>query len=209
MDGPSLTELFKVAGGLQGMQAEALTDAVLAWRGDRQLTEAGDSAYYARPDASYRPHGARFQALAELLMVRGVTADLFEKVEPHLTLFGSGKVNVNTAGVVVLEILGRRWAGSPPVARDLAERIVESRKRGGVFRKAGAGDLVRAIDEVLKLTPEEASLLKSMSRSMQCGAACFGGGVTAWTGGAARSGSADVAFVYDRRQRRFVYWHER
>jgi len=40
--------------------------------------------------------------VAELLGVRGMTAALLERVRPHLTLLGSGQINVNLADRPVL-----------------------------------------------------------------------------------------------------------
>jgi general secretion pathway protein K len=72
-------------------------------------------------DSDRRPHGAEnfdyqtrgyvckdgpFENVEELLLVKGMTPELYHQVEEHVTVFGSGRVNLNTAGRDVLQTLG-------------------------------------------------------------------------------------------------------
>jgi len=38
-------------------------------------------------------------------MVKGITADIYKKIFPYLTVYGDGKINVNTADKLVLQSL--------------------------------------------------------------------------------------------------------
>jgi hypothetical protein len=62
--------------------------------------------YYEDLEMPYESKDHKFQSIEELLLVRGITRDLFEKVEPFVTVYGEGVVNINTAAREVLIWLG-------------------------------------------------------------------------------------------------------
>lgn len=73
-----LQRLFEAL-GLDRRSAQALVDAVEDWRDPdsyHRLNGAEESYYLALP-GSYRPANADFQSVEELLLVRGVTPELF------------------------------------------------------------------------------------------------------------------------------------
>src|SRR6266516_2968029 len=78
----------------------------LALGAERVLVRAHDTGAardaYLAAGARMLPRNGPFQSLAELLGVRGMSASLFERVRPHLTLLGSGQINVNLADRPVL-----------------------------------------------------------------------------------------------------------
>ena len=45
------------------------------------------------------------ESLDELLLVNGMTKDIFERIKDYVTVWGSGMVNINTAGREVLWLL--------------------------------------------------------------------------------------------------------
>ena len=61
-----------------------------------------------------------FDVLVELLLVKEMTQEIFDKVEGYLTVYGDGKVNLNTADVLVLKSLGMRDS--------LAEKVITFRE---------------------------------------------------------------------------------
>lgn len=78
--------------------------AVLDWRDpddDRRLRGAEAEDY-----PGSEPRNGPFRSLEELLMVRGMTAEIFESVKPYLTIAGGAAVNINTASGSVLTALG-------------------------------------------------------------------------------------------------------
>ncbi len=70
-------EIMKVP-GLENDVAEA----ILSWRG--QGTNVAETDYYASLRPPYLPRGGPFETIRELLMVRGVTPDLFFGRDVHL-----------------------------------------------------------------------------------------------------------------------------
>ncbi len=88
---------------------EEIIFSIRAWRGDsgldpEQLT--AEDNYYASLERPYTRKEKPFETLEELLLVRGMEGELFEKIAPLLTVYGGGTVNLNTASVEVLVALG-------------------------------------------------------------------------------------------------------
>lgn len=107
---PALERLFRKVAGLDETSAQELAASVIDWRdGDSQLSIPLGSA----EDIDYRnlphPYEARdqnFEILDELLLVNGMSQDLFEKIKDYVTIYGSGKININTVPRAVLLSLG-------------------------------------------------------------------------------------------------------
>jgi type II secretory pathway component PulK len=81
--------------------------AILAWRDpkkDMDLTK--DSAY---DSLGYERKGGDFSAVEELLLVDGMTPEIYNSIRDHVTVYGEGegkgKVNINTASERVLRAL--------------------------------------------------------------------------------------------------------
>ncbi len=107
--------LFERVSGLGKENANELVYGLLDWMDS-------DSAYghpqYGAEDRHYeglrKPYSSKdapYETLDEALLVKGMTPELFEKIRPYVTVFGSGRVNVNTARREVLTALGFSEAG--------------------------------------------------------------------------------------------------
>lgn len=91
-------------------QAEEVVDAIKDWiDADDEVTGNGaEGAYYAGLDRPYAAKNASLDCIEELLMVKGVSRELFYGTRETaglvqcLTVFGDGKININTAPKAVL-----------------------------------------------------------------------------------------------------------
>ncbi len=85
-----------------------IADAVMDWRGASQDTkDAPDKdAYYNHLENPYKRKNGDFTVPEELLLVKGMTTEVFNSVKRYITVFGDGKVNINTASKKVLLALG-------------------------------------------------------------------------------------------------------
>jgi len=111
-------------------EAKALVAAIKDWLDpDDETTEGGgaESEYYQSQE---KPRGCKngpMTSLAELLLVRGMTEALYfgkeggPGLKDLLTLYSDGKININTAGPLVLQALL-----SPSTPPETAESWVES-----------------------------------------------------------------------------------
>lgn len=123
-----ISNLFKIS-GVQGSELDIIADSIIDWRDENHeyhLNGAEDDYYMSLP----RPYGAKdapFDTVEELLLVKGMSPDIFygsgkfgadldknealvsefKGVAGQLTVWGDGKININTAGKEVLKaVLG-------------------------------------------------------------------------------------------------------
>jgi general secretion pathway protein K len=84
--------------------ADRLAQTIADWRDADDLHRArgAERDQYLRDRAAVLPPNRPFQRVAELQDVRGMTPEVFARVRPHLTVLGSGQVNLNSAGREVL-----------------------------------------------------------------------------------------------------------
>jgi general secretion pathway protein K len=100
--------------GVEKSVRDVIIDSILDWRdpNDEHRLNGAESDYYLGLPTPYRSKNADFASVDELLQVRGVTPELLygrpeaPGLAEHLTVFGSGSVNLNTASPVVLRALG-------------------------------------------------------------------------------------------------------
>lgn len=104
---------------------DALVPAILDWLDgdtDTRFPNGAEDDYYSELDQPYRAANRRFAALEELKLVRGVDAEVYAKLAPHVTVLpGDTAINVNTAGLAILRSL------SPAIDSGTAAQIVNAR----------------------------------------------------------------------------------
>jgi len=116
--------------GLKERQASEIVDAIIDWVDDNEeITGLGaESSYYASKAPPYAAKNEALDCIEELLMVKGITNDLFAgtKEKPPLrqfvTIYGTGAISINTAPKMVLRSL------SPDISVELADKMDEFRK---------------------------------------------------------------------------------
>ena len=103
-----LQRFFKECGGLTQEDALALAESILDWRreGDEESMYGAGNQYYKSLSPPYLPRHQDLKTLQELLYIKGMTPELYEKILPYVTLESSGFVNLNTAPRPVLLALG-------------------------------------------------------------------------------------------------------
>jgi general secretion pathway protein K len=115
--------------GLDAEEAENIVDAIKDWIDeDNEVTRFGaEDSYYLTLEKPYPCKNGPFEFLEELLLVRGVTRELFYGTEEshgisrYLSTYGEGKININTAPALVLRALSDR------IDQDLAEEMIAYR----------------------------------------------------------------------------------
>jgi DNA uptake protein ComE-like DNA-binding protein len=93
---------------LQNMTPDVAT-AIVNWRGGNSATGAAEAQYYGGLQPPYQPRNGPFQTVRELLMVRGVTSQLFLGRDVHQNGLLAPDVGKDSAGSVESQDLG--WAG--------------------------------------------------------------------------------------------------
>jgi general secretion pathway protein K len=109
----------------------AVADAVVDWLDLDENPRVGgaESSYYLGLPNPYRAKNDLFDTIGELRLVRGVTAEVFEKLRPFVTVSSSGLVNINTAPKEVLMSLsaGTDMAEGGAIDAKIADEIIQYR----------------------------------------------------------------------------------
>ncbi len=98
----------QVGGGTKTYTAQEIAAAIVDWRDvdDNPEPRGAESSFYASLNPPYPCKNAPFETVEELLLVRGIDFDFYLKFKEFVTVFGDGKVNLNTAASQVLQALG-------------------------------------------------------------------------------------------------------
>ena len=106
--------------GVEATEGEALMDCILDWTDGNDLhrLNGAESDYYLQLPQPYRAKDGPFDRVEELLLVKGMTRELFEGLPAKstederrpglhelLTTISAGRVNVNTASPLVLHVM--------------------------------------------------------------------------------------------------------
>ena len=150
--------------------------AVARWRqaSAPPLSTADDDDYYSSLPHPYPRKRSDYESVEELLLVRGMTPELYAALAPLVTVY-SRSVNVNTATPRTLAALG--------VGPSLAGKIMAFRAgAGGTFSSAAA------LSQSLSLTPQESAQLAAAAPFLGVGSRAFRMDVEVWPGDAAERG---------------------
>jgi|GEM_PF-1091161 len=136
--------LFKQFGLIDESASEVIA-AIKAWRGDKDSLDMDD--YYQAQDPPYHCKKSKFDAIEEILLVKGVTPEIFYGIDTnengiidfnevglkgYITVYGDGTVNINTAPEIVLKAaLGNEI---------IANYILEARRVGKWFTTVAVDD---------------------------------------------------------------------
>lgn len=121
---------FLTAHKLEELVAETITDSILDWLDEDDLhhINGAEKDFYATLPEPYEPKNGPFESIEELVLVKGITPQIFELLRDHLTIYGSGKININFASREVL-------LSVPGMPLEMAEAIVQLRKKRGKIKK--------------------------------------------------------------------------
>lgn len=110
----------------------SVADAVLDWLDNDEAPRVGgaESSYYLALPYPYKSKNDLFDTVEELRLVRGVTPEVFDKLRPFVTIYSSGKVNINTAPKEILMALsaGQGETSFGEIDDKMADAIIASRQ---------------------------------------------------------------------------------
>ena len=127
-------------------EVDEIVDSIIDWRdkNDLHMLNGAEEDYYRSLPEPYSCKDGKFDVLDELLLVKGMTEELFygseatddeeiiEGVAKYFTVTGSNTVNLNTASMIVLETF---------FGNKLANDIMNQREAGRVTRTIASGKL--------------------------------------------------------------------
>lgn len=162
LDAKVLSPFFQKVGGIKQEAADEIAYSVVDWRDtDNSLSHpeyGAEDDYYEDLEIPYESKDYKFESIEELLLVRGMTPEIFERVAPFVTVYGVGVVNINTAPREVLIGLG--------MDEVLADKIMlfrtgadgeQGTRDDNAFKQAG--DWGAELGKQVKMDPNEVSFL--------------------------------------------------
>lgn len=119
-------------------RADRVAQAIADWRDADEFRRGrgAETADYLARGARMLPRNGAFGSVRELRDVAGVDAELFDRVEPFLTVRGSGVVNLNAAAAPVMLSL-------PGMGDEAVTAILRARDRSRPLR--GVNELQEAL----------------------------------------------------------------
>jgi type II secretory pathway component PulK len=205
-DDLTLKRLFTIVLGIEDAQAKDLANSFLNWRAPAgQPANVSEDSYYTGLTHPYKAKHADLEVPDEILLVRGVNQDAWEKLKNYVTIYGDGKVNINTASRSVLLAIG--------LNDDIAEMIIEF--RAGDDRQLGTADdkvfdtasnIVALLNGAFKLTPAQLTNLSDVvSKSLTSTSNYFTIASNASLNNS--KGILSITSVVDK-QGKVIYWQE-
>ncbi|MEI9932273.1 MAG: hypothetical protein WDM89_17445 [Rhizomicrobium sp.] len=121
-------DIFTAAGVTDPQQLSTLADSFEDWQDSDNSARPSGAEAPAYASFGYKPRNSGFRTLGELRMVKGMTNDLYTRLESSLTVFfgESGGFSESTAQPLALQVLGEVAANSPEVMerqRELAGEV--------------------------------------------------------------------------------------
>ncbi len=104
-----------------------LAEAIADWVDVDDVPEpnGAESAYYQTLRPPYMAANAPLQTLSELYLIKGMTKEIVQRLEPYVTVYpqngADGRVNLNTADPMVIQAL------DPRITARMAAEIVQGR----------------------------------------------------------------------------------
>lgn len=157
-----IRSLLERIGKADAEDAIDIAAAIVDWRDKDTAVSIGgaEEEYYQGLSPSYKCKNGEFQIPEELLLVKGMTPEIFSEIKDVITVYGTEKVNVNTAGFDCLYALG--------LGSGLCERIIKFRQ-GGDGQTGTEDDIIfNSPGELLNtgsLFTEEATQINSLVSS--------------------------------------------
>ena len=202
-----IVALLQVAGGLSPDAAARVGESINLARTrlvDKSPTIGGKTGWV---DPHIQP--GPFRSIYELRWVKGISPEVFDKIREYVTVYGGDRVNLNTASAVVLQSVGVCCEGSGgKAAQSLARKILQFRERGGIFKTYHGAGLAEVMGNDAKLTADESRILSSMTRYVTIASDHFRGHSEGWMANGSSSQRRKLDFVWDRKERKFEFWHE-
>ncbi len=206
----SIKRLIVEVLGWGGAEAKGLADAIADWRdyGRHEAQGFFSDDYYKSLEFPYAMKEQPFERPDELLLVKGVDRKIFDALLPFVTVYGDGRININTVSRKVLVALGLDEAVAEKVLK--ARRgvdNVEATQDDHIF--SHTFDVAAETSKVVVVEAREARQIDELNAksllTTESGFYSFVSRVPAADGGYKRI----VTGVFSAFESRIVYWYEK
>lgn len=191
-----LTELLNKAGVINPPE---ITNNICAWRGDSGISIPDYT------DLGYSNKGNKFINKEELMLIKALDREIYDKLKYLVTVWGYGKVNINTTSKEILEALieycKKQIAGTENDPQDLVDRIIRARPANSF------SDLQGKLSAQISLSSGQINILNELQKVGDFKSSCFYIQSSGKINNNKRAYTIDS--VFDRKNKKIMYWHER
>lgn len=108
------------------------SDSVVSSDLKEQRPYGAENDYYESLSNGYRAKNLPIQSVEELLLVKGMTEEIYSKIQPYITLYPSSatdglKINFNTASRKVLQAVAATSASNSGQADQIVDKLISYR----------------------------------------------------------------------------------
>lgn len=177
-------------------EADELVNNIRIWKG-----EVADTTK-TYETLGYLPKASQFANKEELKLVKGVTPEIFHKLQGRISVYGDGLIDLNTVSLDVLQIfcrgIAKSFSYSDDFADDLAKKIIDSRNNAGGYFKN--------ISEVV-IEPTGAEEV-NIFNNLLTNANLISNNFLIEVIGNIGKIKSNLAVVYNRQTKKIIFWHE-
>ena len=145
----TLLETILIACGVEfGTATTAVTNSILDWIDDDDLRrlEGAETPYYMSLEHPYPAKNAPLQSIEELLLIRGIDADLFQGTDEHPGLVDFLTISGDTQKLDINSASPRAMALIPGIRQETIDVIIEHRSGGRIRNMSDLAAHLDALD---------------------------------------------------------------
>ncbi|MBU0477278.1 general secretion pathway protein GspK [bacterium] len=182
-----------------------IADYIVDWLDSNSLGD-GEEDFYQGLSVPYNCKNDLIECLEEMYLIRGITAEIFKKLNPYITIYGDGKININTAGKEVFAALG--------MDDTLAQQILDYRSQNGgeedLYSFKTLESIIPNLDSYQQLTPEQIQVLNALLQTgyLTVCSSVFTANVTSVLNNSKLAKKVDVVLQREEDNIKIKYWHE-
>ncbi|MDP8218489.1 MAG: type II secretion system protein GspK [Candidatus Theseobacter exili] len=141
---------------------EDTVDSLLDWidKDEMRRPDGAEKTYYRRLNDPYPCKNDKLETVYELNLIKGFNDALIQKIRNTITVFGVGKVNINTAPTQVLNVLGFDEMLADKIYRyRLGEDGEDGTEDDGIFEDIN--DIIKNIEEFEYIDLAETAMIEN------------------------------------------------
>ncbi len=178
-----------------------IADYIVDWLDSDSLGD-GEEDFYQGLSVPYHCKNDLIECLEEMYLIREITDEIFKKLKPYITIYGDGKININTAEKEVFMSLGMDDA--------LAQQILDYRSQDGGEEDLYSFKTLESIIPNLDLTSEQKQTLTALIQAeyLAVRSSVFTANVTSVLNNSKLAKRVDVVLQREEDNIKIKYWHE-
>jgi len=206
-----LKDFLEIAGGVSPEDSLAIAASIVNWRSPEEtaLKEGAGAFHYQALSRPYKARNAEIEVPEELLLVQGMTSGIFNKIKNHLTIYGNGAVNINTADKIVLRSIG--------MSGELADKVINFRESPADSDNSteevpnffdDTAKIVSYLTKKESISAEESGKINNLIAQSLLGVSSDNFSGTAIGRIGDKAGGSRISFVFDRGNNIVRWWRE-